>query len=123
MTEQEYAENVGKVVEDEPMDRIEEIKAYSKKGIDYREDVPFLLGEIDRLKMMLDAAVTGQETLQTRLMSENTTIDRLTAERDAAVDDLKLHGDCDTCGNNNTLDCDIDAETGVCNYKWRGVQK
>ena len=108
-------------------DRIEEIKAYSKKGIDYREDVPFLLGEIDRLKMMLDAAVAGKETMQRKMVerNENLRLDYLDAiaERDAAVEDLRLHGDCDTCKNYNTLDCNIDGETGVCNFEWRGVQK
>ena len=58
-------------------DRIEEIKACSKKGINYREDVPLLLGEIERLKMMLDAATSGQETMQKQWAAD---VDRLTAE-------------------------------------------
>lgn len=46
---------------------------------------------------------------------------RLTEERDAAVGDLNLVQDCDTCKNK-------DEECGgegicLCGYEWRGVQK
>lgn len=108
-------------------DRIEEIKASHDAGFDYKEDVPFLLGEIDRLKMMLDAEVAGKETMQRKMVerNENLRLDYLDAiaERDAAVFDLTIATNCDTCGNNNTSDCHIEAETGGCNYEWRGAQK
>lgn len=114
-------------------DRIEEIKAYSKKGIDYREDVPFLIGEIDRLKMMLDAAVAGKETMQRKMVerNENLRLDYLdaVAERDAAVNDCKGYcstcafaGDCSKHDRNDSGDADW--YYGDCeHWEWRGVQK
>ena len=101
-------------------DRIEEIKAYSKKGIDYREDVPFLIGEIERLKMMLDASETARKNLQ-KWRAED--VARLTSELSSAVADLNICGNCDTCKHDTTLACNIDGETGVCNFEWRGMQK
>ena len=111
-------------------DRIEEIKAsiagyddidndslITAKGVaGLVVDAKFLLGEIERLKMMLDAATSGQETMQKQWAAD-------VAERDAAIFDLTIATNCDTCGNNNTSDCHIEAETGGCNYEWRGVQK
>jgi len=144
------------------MDRIEEIKAriagyddidndslITAKGVaGLVVDAKYMLREIDRLKMMLDAAAVGQETMRkqwaadverlteirkvmdediinTRLNLENMTgeVERLTSELSSAVADLNICGNCDTCKHDTTLACNIDAETGICNYEWRGVQK
>lgn len=54
---------------------------------------------------------------------------RVTAERDAAVADLYLAGDCDTCymrGQRGYSRCSpaVRDESGTCvGYKWRGPQK
>ena len=54
---------------------------------------------------------------------------RVTAERDAAVKDLCLAGDCDTCymrGKRGYSRCSpaVHDENGTCvGYKWRGPQK
>ena len=85
-----------------------------------REDIPFLLGQIDRLKMMLDAAAAGQETMQKQWAEMEMLfcgkIARLTAERDAAVKQM-----CQFCRS-------IDKKAGIepvcaASCAWRGVQK
>ena len=58
-----------------------------------REDIPYLLSEIERL----------------------------TKERDAAVEDLYEIGKCDTCKKHHG-DCDLDTNTGICHYEWRGAK-
>ena len=78
-----------------------------------REDIPFLLGEIDNLKMMLDAAVAGQEVLQKQWAAD-------VAERDAAIADLTMIEHCGTCKHER------ECQLGTCDsgsYEWRRVQQ
>lgn len=48
-------------------------------------------------------------------------LETLLAERDAAVEDLVMAGDCKTCGNVTTW-C-MGNPDGCKGYKWRGPQK
>ena len=77
------------------------------------KDLEFLLGEIERLKMMLDAATSGQETMQKQWAED-------VAERDAAVADLTMIEHCGTCKHEK--ECHLGTcDTGC--YEWRRVQK
>ena len=46
-------------------------------------------------------------------------IEKLQAERDAAVADLTAAGLCDFCGHWNGIKC---KKRGKCHFKWRGLE-
>lgn len=67
--------------------------------------------------------------LRELVQAQQAELARVTAERDAAVKDLCLAGDCDTCymrGQHGYSRCSpaVRDENGTCvGYKWRGPQK
>lgn len=102
------------------------------------KDSFYLLGEIERLTVEIGKCTTlngtyiAMEAHNMAMRAAKSEIDRLTAERDAAVADLKLHGGCPTCehriGNppHNLCKCFcIDNETAYIrclSYEWRGPE-
>ena len=68
---------------------------------------------IEVLTEDLDATIAGQETLQKEL-------ERVKAERDAAVEDLRKHCSCGVCAY---VKCYVRGGTEPCNFQYRGPQK
>lgn len=99
-----------------------------------REDIPFLLGEIDRLNAEVEEYHKWQEgklgveeylTLNVKYQKLYAENNRLTAELSSAVADLNIAKDCETC-RFDIIDkdaCQCDEFGSSCNYEWRGVQK
>lgn len=68
---------------------------------------------IETMTAELDATIAGQETLQKEL-------ERVKAERDAAVEDLRKHCSCGVCAY---VKCYVRGGTEPCNFQYRGPQK
>lgn len=91
--------------------RLENTIPIETPGTWYHEDIPFLLSEVERLQ---------------------TELERVTAERDMAVEDLSFYGDCDTCIFENSHFNDEPCNECFCNentnnvdnkWQWRGLEE
>ena len=100
--------------------KITEIRQRCEQGRTVRiTDVKKLLAEIDRLKMMLDAAAAGQEVLQKQWAAD---VERLTSELSSAVGDLNEMKNCENCKFEERADLSCRTIGGSCNYEWSGVK-
>lgn len=118
------------------MDRLEEIRQHCEYDRLIRHiDIKYLLSEVAELTELLNASKAGQLTLQKAWEQDK---DELTAraeaaeaERDAAVEDLKLAlidetlDPCHCCEYGRTNHCTHPdgptcGETGGKNWQWRG---
>ena len=90
-----------------------------------------LMSEAERLTAELQQRENDQINAEMNLEHQSAEIDRLTAERDAAVKDLKHNDNCDICAHGQTdLDCYFECEgcnecaCGKCRdddkWEWRG---
>lgn len=90
-----------------------------------REDIPWLLGEVEHLTHMLEIYRMTRGSLSEYCERLQAEVARLTAERDAAVEDLKVvacWGICSACVHEyqqNNSPCNSDTEK--C-FAWRGVK-
>ena len=105
-------------------------KAYNTDFIAHsREDIPYLLAEVDRLTALhkREIIVTGEYAQ--RVIDLTARAEAAEAERDAAVEDLKIFSACCQCNANIDGSCcdmfDGTAENKYfcSNWQWRGPQE
>ena len=89
-----------------------------------RDDIPYLLSEVDRLNELLNASKAGQLTLQKAWEQDKADLtaraEAAEARADAAIADLNhlTHAEarCEICKHY------LDEECITCEFEWRGLQ-
>ena len=77
-------------------------------------ETPIMLGD------HLDAAADALAALLAEVKRQAAEIAAVTAERDAAVEDINLLEDCSVCKHHDLDSCDLAGTK--CHFEWRGPQ-
>ena len=108
------------------MDRLDEIRQRTEAGgLIRRIDMKYLLSEVDRLNTIRAeyASNNAEITINGRQYVPKARAEAAEAERDAAVEDLKISAHCRTCAKECGL-CEAlskrDHDGGCKDYEWRG---
>lgn len=84
----------------------------------YNHDGPMVYTEPDAV--LLDLAATAITDLLARAEAAEVRAEKAERERDAAVKDLHIAKDCDTC---KTTTCVPRGGNGECRFEWRGQKE
>lgn len=90
-------------------------------SMDYRKLLETLSNaDHDELLDNIDNAICAIANLLARAEAAEARAEKAERERDAAVEDLRIAEDCDTC---KSKICVPRGGNGKCRYEWRGIKE